>query len=294
MDSPSPQKIAVTAHPALPGARELTEEIVHFLEKECVEAKLYDSIFNEELRQHAGNGKLDMLVAAGGDGTMIRAGHLCAPLNLPIIGINLGSFGFLPEVEPDNWQEMLLKALKGEYRLEKRMMLRVELRSGEESSQDEVLDTWHVLNEVIVCRGWYVRPIHIEAFVDGYHLATYIADGLIASTPTGSTAYALAVGGPIMPPELRNILIIPVAAHLTVDRAVILSQGARVVIKAHADDNVVLSIDGQPPVRMNVSDYVYVQADEHSVSFVRFQDEGYFYRNITRYMERNPATLKHL
>jgi NAD+ kinase len=113
---------------------------------------------------------------------------------------------------------------------------------------------------------------------------------LIASTPTGSTAYALAAGGPIVPPELRNILIIPVAPHLSMDRAIILSEGATIAMTVHTTHEAVMSVDGRDPVLMVDGDSVQVTAHELTVHFVRFQDPGYFYRNITAYMEQNPLT----
>jgi NAD+ kinase len=151
-------------------------------------------------------------------------GALCAPLNVPVLGINAGRFGFLTELQSNNWDKLLPLLLEGKFRIEQRMMLR-----AEHWRQDQCLGEWDVLNEVVVARGQFVRPVVLKASVDGYRLASYVADGLIVSTPTGSTAYALAVGGPIMPPELRNILIIPVAPHLSIDRAVILPEGVRVV-----------------------------------------------------------------
>mgnify|MGYP001132331172 FL=1 len=142
---------------------------------------------------------------------------------------------------------------------------------------------------MVVCRGQVVRPIRIHAMVDGYMLAGYVADGIIAATPTGSTAYALAVGGPIMPPELRNILIVPVAPHLSMDRAVILPEGASVSISVDSDHQAVMSVDGHEPVLIDNEDCVRVTASERSVKFVAFQDPGYFYRNLSHYMEQNPS-----
>ena len=155
------------------------------------------------------------MIAMGGDGTMLRAGHLTAPYSIPLLGINMGHFGFLMQLARDEWQEYLPRLVNGDFQIENRMMLK-----AEHWREDQLLDSFQVINEVVVCRGQMVRPIRIRAEVDGYSLAAYVADGLIAATPTGSTAYALAVGGPIMPPELRNILIVPVAAHLSMDRAV--------------------------------------------------------------------------
>ena len=149
---------------------------------------------------------------------------------------------------------------------------------------------WQALNDVVIARGQYLRPIHVKASVDGQYLTTYVADGLIASTATGSTAYALASGGPILPPELRNILLIPIAPHLSVDRAVVLSEGSAVKMTV-LSDNTVLSVDGQLPVSLTDEDQVDVCAGENTAKFVRFGDPGYFYRNLTPHMNQSTIGL---
>jgi NAD+ kinase len=231
------------------------------------------------------DGEFDLLIALGGDGTMLRAGHLCGPIQVPILGINLGRFGFLMEVRQQQWRDFVPRLLAGDYWLEKRMMLCAEQwRAGER------LGSWDVLNEVVVSRGQFIRPVHLTALVDGRFLTTYVADALIAATPTGSTAYALAAGGPILPPELRNILLVPVAPHLSLDRAIVLAEGSSVSIAVRADHQAVFSVDGQVPVGLSDDDRVDISAGKHTVQFVRFHDPGYFYRNLTPHMSQNPST----
>jgi len=277
-----PRRIAIGVHPQMPEAAAEAEIIAQFLIERGVNAfwgKIYDASFRQRLQTDT-----DLCIALGGDGTMLRAGHLCAPLHIPILGINLGRFGFLAEVKRDDWRTTLPQLLEGSYWLEGRMMLTAtHLRGG------QTMDSWIVLNEVVICRGQFVRPVTLRAQVDGYRLATYIADGLIVATPTGSTAYALAVGGPIMPPDLRNILIVAVAPHLSVDHAIILSEGSVVNVTVNTTHQAVLSIDGQPPVTMVDGDQVQVEANHDTACFVRFRDRGYFYSNITHYMEQNPV-----
>src|SRR3990170_5662469 len=217
-----PQRIAVVAHPHITEAVHEAEQISRYLETQGLHTAngLLDDL---DLQQRVQAREFDLLIALGGDGTMLRAGHLCAPLGVPILGINLGHFGFLIEVRGHQWQDVILRLLDGDYWLENRMML-----CAQQFRRDQCIGKWDVLNEIVVCRGKIVRPVRLEASVDGRHLTTYIADGLIAATPTGSTAYALAVGGPILPPELRNILIVPIAPHLSVDRAVVLAEGSSV------------------------------------------------------------------
>jgi NAD+ kinase len=281
---PIPRNIAILAHPGMPDALEDVEKIHSNLLEFGIKASTGD-LKNNSIRKKVASGEFDLAIVLGGDGAILRAGHICAASNTPILGINYGRFGFLIEIQRQNWPEYLPRLMQGDYHLQSRMMLSSELWRG-----DAKIKEWEVLNEVVVCRGQLVKPLHITAFVDGEFLSTYVADGLIAATPTGSTAYALAAGGPILPPELRNILLVPVAPHLSVDRAIILSEGARVSMTASSDHQAVLSVDGQDPVLLTDDDRVDVFAGDHSLRFIRFFDDGYFYRSLMSHMEQNPAT----
>lgn len=278
--------VALAAHPKLPDGIEIGRRIAASLQ--AVGSQTIEGILGDEsLSRRVKAGEIDLLVALGGDGTMLRAGHLCGPSRVPILGINLGKFGFLTEISQEQWEKVLPRLMNSEFWLEKRMMLCAEhLRSG------EVVGKWDVLNEVVIGRGQIVRPVHLITEVDGRLLTTYVADALIAATPTGSTAYALAAGGPILPPELRNILLVAVAPHLSIDRAIVLAEGSSVSITVHADHPAVFSIDGQVPVGLAEGDRVVVRAGDHTVEFVRLQDPGYFYRNLTSHMNQNPSARK--
>jgi NAD+ kinase len=280
-------RVAVLAHPQVPEAAQEAGAIAGFLQERGLTAD-HGLLYDEPLRADILTGRYDLLIALGGDGTMLRAGHLCGPLDLPLLGINLGRFGFLTEIRRSDWAAALTRLLAGEYWLERRMMLR-----AAHMRHDEVLGTWDVLNEISIGRGQQVRPVHLDAYVDERFLTTYVADALIAATPTGSTAYALAAGGPILAPELRNILLVAVAPHLSLDRAVVLAEGSEVRIGVQEDMEVVLSVDGQPPILLGLEDVIRARASQHAVSFVRFQDPGYFYRNLTIHMNRNPTTGNH-
>jgi NAD+ kinase len=280
VSNPAPTRIVIVGHPKLADSLNEAAAIAKSLAKKGLEAA-HGSLYDEKLRKRVHTGEFDLLIAVGGDGTMLRAGHLCAPHHLPILGVNKGRLGFLFQVDTGGWQKMLDLLLAGDYWVENRMMLRAEhLRAGESLGQ------WQALNDVVAGRGPNMRPIHVSASVDGQYLTKYIADGLIASTATGSTAYALASGGPILPPELRNILLIPIAPHLSVDRAVVLSEGATVRMTI-LSDNAILSIDGQTPIGLEENDHVEVHAGENTVKFIRFGDPGYFYRNLTAHMNQN-------
>jgi NAD+ kinase len=277
-----PENIAVMAHPNIPEALDVAERVGEFLHKEGVGVRT-GSLYDQGFRNAVTRKEFDLLIALGGDGTMLRAGHLCAPVDIPLLGINIGHFGFLVELNRQEWRKFLSKLLSGNFRYEERMMLNAHcLRNGE---QGPVLD---VINDVVVARGKYVRPIEIEAYLNGSYITGYVADGLIAATATGSTAYALAAGGPILPPEIRNILLMPVAPHLSIDRAVVLSEGSSVFIKVSTKHEAVVSVDGQESVQLQSGDGVQINAHKKSLFMVRFEDPGYFYRNLTSYMEHNP------
>jgi NAD+ kinase len=282
--APPFQRIAVASHPHINEAEKEAAQIAIFLKEHGAQVTC-GFLDDAALSSGVQGGAFDLLIALGGDGTMLRSGHLCAPVGVPLLGINLGHFGFLIEIKDQQWREFLPRLLEGNYWLENRMMLCAEHWRGQDR-----LGIWDVLNEVVVGRGEIVRPVRLEASVDGRYLTTYVADGLIASTPTGSTAYALAVGGPILPPELRNILLIPVAPHLSIDRAIVLAEGSAVSIVVHTSHQAVLSVDGQAPVKLIDGDRVEAYAGDHTVQFVRFQDPGYFYRNLTPHMSQNPST----
>lgn len=281
---PAIKNIAIAIHPTSDEAMQEGLAVQAFIQQNwglnCIIDRVSDPAFQTRVKES----KIDLMVTLGGDGTMLRAGHLCAPVNVPLLGINMGRFGFLMQVARAEWKEVLPRVFNGEYAIEERMMLQGDVWRGEEH-----LLSSQVINEVVVCRGLVVRPIRIHASVDGYSLASYMADGLIAATPTGSTAYALAVGGPIMPPELRNILIVAVAPHLSLDRAVILPEGACVEITTDTDHEAVVSLDGHAPLVLKNGDKVTVKSSDYTVKFLSFKDPGYFYRNLGNYLEQNPS-----
>jgi NAD+ kinase len=196
---------------------------------------------------------------------------------VPVLGVNIEHLGFLTELEPDEWMSALPRLLAGEAWVEERMMLYAEYHRGDESQGYEAL------NDVVVSRGSLARIVRLETHIDGSFLTTYAADGLIVATPTGSTAYAFAAGGPVLPPQLKNILLLPIAPHLSMDRAIVLSQGAMVKVLVHTDHQAILTVDGQFEYELQDGDQVTVQASHHAGRFVRLQDRTYFYRTL---MER--------
>jgi NAD+ kinase len=265
-------------------AQQISEEIRAFLSNLGAQVSFVEAIQDKNLQSDIQENNPAALIALGGDGTILRACHLCSAAGIPIVGVNLGTMGFLIELQRDEWRNHFERLLKGDYRIEKRMMLQAEHVRGQKT-----LGSWQVVNEVVVCRGQYVRPISISTEVDGYPMAEYVADGVIAATPTGSTAYALAAGGAILPPDIRNIIIVPIAPHLSPDQSIVLSEGAEVTITVQTAHQAVFSIDGHHPEIMKDGDRVLVSASDHDSYFIRFHDRGFFYRTLNRYLEQNPS-----
>jgi len=278
------KRFSIAYNGQIADAVKIGRKVQAFLQQQGAEVSALEHIQDEALAACVASDQTDALIVLGGDGTMLRACHLCAAADVPIIGINLGTMGFLIELQPDEWQDYLPRLFSGDYRVEHRMMLRAEHLRGK-----QVLGEWQVVNEVVVCRGQYVRPVRLSTEVNGYPMASYVADGIIASTPTGSTAYALAAGGAILPPDIRNIIIVPIAPHLSPDQSIVLSEGAQVSIIVHSSYEAVFSIDGHPPVITEDGDVISVSASDHNTSFIRFHDPGFFYRSLNRYLEQNPS-----
>lgn len=275
------KRVAIAAHPFLPDALAIAGQIAGYLQERGI-AVDWGLLHDERLIAGVSAGQYDLWFSLGGDGTMLRSGQLCGPAGIPVIGINMGRLGFLIGIQQDEWRERIEALFTEKYWLEKRMMLHaVHFRGSQELGQ------WDVLNEAVLSRGDVVRPVQLVTSVDGCYLTTYVADGLIASTPTGSTAYALAAGGPVLPPELRNFLIVPVAPHLSFDRAIVLAETSKVSIQIRTRHKAELSLDGQQIVSLEDGDRIEVETSKHSVRFVRIQDSDYFYRNLTSRMHSN-------
>lgn len=280
--------IAIAFHPLNQEAFLIAEKIGSSLEEKGMNV-LLGKMDEQKLRDGISNGSQELLIALGGDGTMLRAGHIAAISGTPILGINLGRYGFLTEIQRDDWKDALERVLAGEYRLETRMMLESTLFRDEKK-----LGSWSALNDSVISRGETIRPIQLVVEINNRHLSTIVADAVIASTATGSTAYAMAAGGPILSPELRNVILVPVAPHLSIEQSLVLSEDVHIAVIVNTSHQAVMSIDGQPPVDLENDDRIEIKASDHAATFIRFQDPGYFYRNLIPYMDQNPTIKKNV
>lgn len=217
-------------------------------------------------------GAIDLLFVLGGDGTLLGFAREFAPHQIPLLGINVGRLGFLSEAEPDDLPAAVDRILKGDYCLEARMMLEAEwVRDG------EARGSFLALNDVGVARGSFSRMITTTVFVDGVYLSRFSGDGLVVATPTGSTAYSLSAGGPIVVPHLDAILLTPVAPHTLTARPMVLAPQDEVSIRIEAPhDHIGLTVDGQLGVQLKPGDEVRVRRAPHTTVLVKWKERAFF------------------
>ncbi len=282
------QRVGVLAHPARPLTAPVSEHIAATLRDRGLAVWQFAQWVDEDVRASLENGPTDMVIAIGGDGAMLRAARVCARYDVPVLGVNMGHLGFLTEVkDPDEWAATLDQVVAGSYWVENRMMIAVSAwRDHQQLAQADGL------NDAVISRGTVTRMIQLDAYIDGDWTTTYNADALIIATATGSTAYALATGGPILPPELRNILMVPVAPHLSLERPIVLPEGAvvDVIVSSDAQAETALAVDGVLLCELHSGDRVHIKASAHASRFVRLREKNYFYRSLLDRLEpRAPA-----
>ncbi len=270
---PTLHRVMVLYHPKIARTRPEAEAICQWLADQGVES--YQGLTWEEAAVRPLVQQSDLVIVLGGDGSLLRAARMTAAYGIPLLGVNMGRVGFLTEMNPANWRERLPRVLAGDCWIEERMMLQAVTWRD-----DRLIGRYNALNDVVISRGSLARVVHLKTEIDGDTLTTYVADGLILATPTGSTAYALAVGGPILPPELHNILVLPIAPHLSLNRPVVLSEGSSVQVQVRTDHQAILTVDGQFEFKMRSGDRIIVSSSEHVSRFVRLGPHTYFYQAL--------------
>jgi len=273
------RRVGVFAHPLRPESSPLARQIADSLQARQIDVALYTQWDEDSVRDQIAG--LDVVIAIGGDGAMLRAARVCAVAGIPVLGLNMGRLGFLTEIaDPDAWEPALNRLLAGDYWIEQRMMLHAHVERGDQSICEA-----EALNDIVLSRSAVTRMVQLETYIDGGWTTTYNADALIVATATGSTAYALASGGPILPPELHNILIVPVAPHLSLERPIVLQEGSTVIVVALSETESALSADGVLVADLERGDRIVIQASEQHARFVRMRERNYFYRSLLDRLE---------
>ncbi|MBU0653673.1 MAG: NAD(+) kinase [Gammaproteobacteria bacterium] len=217
---------------------------------------------------------IDLAIVVGGDGTLLGTGRLLAPYEVPIVGINLGRLGFLVDVSPDEMTAQLEHILKGQYKEEPRFVLHAEV-----VRDDEIIGEGDALNDVVLHVRNEIRMIEFTTWVDGHFVNTQRADGLIITTPTGSTAYALSSGGPIMHPALQALALVPICPHTLSDRPLVISNQSAVEIQLCEQRDVParLSFDGQNNIGLESGDRIRIHTRPEKVRLLHPQSYDYYH-----------------
>ncbi len=214
---------------------------------------------------------IDMLIILGGDGTLLYFARQKKWINTPVLGINCGNLGFLSEVETDELDSAMSKLIKGEYDLEKRILIDITVtRNGETVFRSQAI------NEGALTKGSLSRLTNIEVFVDERWVDTYPSDGVIISTPTGSTAYSLSAGGPLVSPQMSLFIITPIAPHALYARPIIISSDSSIKMKIKKANFCFLTVDGQENYKILPSDIIEIKKSKQFLELVRIKELNFF------------------
>jgi len=270
-------RIGVIGHTGYAGLPEILDSLCRLAPSLGLELE-----FEPELHEAAGRGKrlddstfIDALITLGGDGTLLRGARLLAGAPVPILGVNLGRLGFLTTCGSDGVEEAVRLLASGEYVAEARMCLRASAVDGDGSVRQE----WLALNDVVVHKGGFARVVRLKVTVNGDSIGTYAADGIIMSTPTGSTAYSLSAGGPVVVPTVESMILTPISAHTLGVRPLVLPPEAVVEIDTSiSSEEMMVTIDGQVGTHLVPGEKLVVRKADAHVSIMRLPGTSFFER----------------
>ena len=270
------KRVGILYHPMIKTAYALAKEVERFLSSSGISVWLCSAWEGERARAQV-NGT-DLIVSIGGDGTILRAAQAVVPEITPVTGINLGNLGFMTELSADEALTKLPALLAGEGWIDERAMLEAELFPPEkETGAPQV---FYALNDVVVARGATARMVNIEAILDDQPLTTYKADGVIVATATGSTGYSLAAGGPILHPQAKEFVLLPILPHLGSAYALVLPFATVVKLRISTAHQATLSIDGHINLPLSNGAIVTVKHSPTVARFLRIHPETSFYSSL--------------
>jgi NAD+ kinase len=281
---PNIRRIGFAYNPTIDAAVELRERAAAWTQEHGLDHWAAPAADRDALhRELPGTG---VLVVLGGDGTFLRAARAVIEDDVPLLGINVGKVGFLSKVEASELERVLGQLMEGRYALEPRMALEGRILRGGDPAGSEVLKA---LNDVVIARGSLARVIRLDTSIDSSHLASFIADGLVVASPTGSTGYSFSAGGPILGPTARNLVVTPIAGYLATIRSVVVGAEAVVrgrVVEAH---EALVSVDGREDILLAVGDVVEVRAVNRPVRLVEPEGSMPFWDLVRRKVELLPS-----
>ncbi len=258
---------------------QVAAQLAPMLQKQGHEVRIIDISKEAEEGDDPSLHGCDVVIVLGGDGTILNAARLCAVQHIPLVGVNFGRVGFLTELEPHELYSELTHYLERDHSvwLDNRALLHAVLE------QDGKKEEFLALNDIVIARGTWPRVVNMHVWIDNHHYSNTYADGMILSTATGSTAYNMAVGGPLLHPQVKSIVLTPIAPHLAFDRALILQPEAKVKIQIFTNSQPgVFSADGQMNREIRDGATITVQRSTYEAQFLRRRPATYFYQVITQ------------
>lgn len=234
--------------------------------QKALQTKAYRALPSEELLQTC-----DVIIAVGGDGSLIHAAKKAVRFNKPVLGVNAGNLAFMAGVEK-NELPLLKDLVEGNYEIDRRMLLDVFC-----DSHGELTEFGNCLNDVVIARGEQIKMITLNCFCDGKKINNYYADGIIISTPTGSTAYSLSAGGPVIDPRIESILLTPICTHSLFARSIIFDRNSELCIEVPKNKTgaIFISCDGDPSVEVKPGDKIIVRKSKQYADFIRLKNESF-------------------
>ena len=266
------KRIGILYHPVIEAAYALAKEVQQFLTSKGVSVWLCSAWEGEKARAQV-NGT-DLIISVGGDGTILRAVQAGVLNSTPVAGINLGKLGFMTELSADEAMTKLSALLDGEGWIDERAMLEAELSPSDQ--EPEPPGIFYALNDVVLSRGTIARVVYVDASVDGELMTTYKADGVIGATATGSTGYSLAAGGPILHPQAKDFLLLPMLPHLSSAHCLVLPSSAVVKLRVNTAHQAALSIDGHVNLPLNSGATVTVKLSSATARFLRIHPNTFY------------------
>jgi NAD+ kinase len=274
------QRVAILYNPFSEASVERSEELQAWLQERDI--KTWRGVSQEARDQPNALAATDLMVAMGGDGTVLRAARLCFPLDIPVLAVALGSLSFMSEVEPEELFAGMERLLKGGGWHDERALLSATLyREGKHIGE------YTALNEVVVSRSDIGRVLSVSVSVDGSPLTNYRADGVLLATATGSTAYALAAGGPIVDPRSRSLLLVGIAPHLSPVPSMVLHEDAVVTLRLGSHHHANLAVDGRENLPLHEGDELIVRRSSKVCTFVRLRPTSQFYTHLVAKLRRD-------
>ena len=254
----------------------LTKSMMEYLETKGADCVVVSDVYKNGIQKELLPENIECAIALGGDGTILQMSRGLRGSDIPMLGVNLGNLGFLAEIEIYDVKKMLDCLLNNEYRIEERVMLQ-----GQVVRQEEIFEDDYALNDIVIGRSGFSRIISLDVYVNGILLDNYRADGIIVSTPTGSTGYSLSAGGPIINPVSKMMLVTPICAHAMQARSIVLDKSDKISIQVRRVRKTQLeeayaTFDGQKGIQLSYNDCVNIEMAQETVKLIKITNTSFY------------------